>query len=109
MCLGTKLTSPSHPSPPTFTSTLVPPFLLLLVTYLSVMLVYRSVKSFFSFLLFSVKWFVILAALIVFVAYSLGNGNVEQGARAAAQRGGLDLRGGSWSEALQKREYQGWF
>lgn len=68
------------------------------------MLVYRSIKSFFSFILFSVKWFVILAALMVFVAYRLGNGNVEQGARAAAQRGGLDLQSGSWSEALQKRE-----
>lgn len=80
--------------------------LLLLVTYLSVMLAYRTVKSFFSFIIFSVKWFVILAALATVVAYSLGNGNLEQGARAAAERSGLDLRNsGSWYDALRRCEY----
>ncbi|UZJ54804.1 hypothetical protein CBS101457_004124 [Exobasidium rhododendri] len=90
-----------HNEPATYTSTLVPPVLLLLVTYLSVMLVYRSIRSFFSFLLFSVKWFAVLAAIMFIVAYSLGNGNVEKGARVAAQKGGLNMQSNSWSDALQ--------
>lgn len=93
--------------PATYTSTLVPPMVLILVTYLSVMLVYRSIKSFFTFIIFSVKWFAILAALIFIVAYSLGDGNVQQGARAAAQKSGLNMQGNSWADALQSRESLG--
>jgi hypothetical protein len=78
--------------------------LLILVTYLSLLLAYRSVKSFLAFVLFSVKWFVVLAALVFVVAYSLGNGNVEQGARMAAQKTGINMQGGSWTDMLQRSE-----
>lgn len=70
------------------------------------MLAYRTVKSFFGFIIFSIKWFVILAALVAVAAYSLGNGNLEQGARVAAERSGLDLRNsGGWFDAIRKCEY----
>lgn len=70
------------------------------------MLAYRTVKSFFGFIIFSIKWFVILAALVAIAAYSLGNGNLEQGARVAAERGGLDLKNsGGWFDAIRKCEY----
>jgi hypothetical protein len=68
------------------------------------MLVYRSIKSFFSFIIFSVKWFAILAAIMFVVAYNLGDGNVNRGARVAAEKSGIDMQSNTWSDMLQRSE-----
>lgn len=102
-----RLTLGKSNDPPSYTSTLVPPAILLLVTYLSFMILYRSIKSMFSLFIFSLKWAVVLGVLILLVAYHLGEGDVQKGARVAAGRTGVDLSGGtpnSWTDVLKNCE-----
>lgn len=59
------------------------------MTYLAGLLVYRSIRSFFSLLLFSLKWIIILGVLGFILAYHLGNGDMEKGAHEAVQKTGV--------------------
>jgi hypothetical protein len=88
--------------PPTYTSTLAPPAILIGVTYLAILLVYKSVRSFIGMLIFSLKWAVILGVIGVLVAYHYGNGDVQQGAQSLAQQTGLSSS--SWSNMLRNCE-----
>lgn len=91
--------------PATYTSTLVPPALLLLVTYLAILLVYKSIRSFVGLLIFSLKWMVILGVLGVLLAWHFGNGDVQQGAQNLAQQSGMGAS--SWLDVFGKCESKG--
>lgn len=90
-------------NPPTYTSTLAPPAILIGVTYLAILLIYKSVRSFVGMLIFSLKWAVILGVIGVLLAYHYGNGDVQQGAQSIASQTGLSSS--SWSNIVRNCEY----